>query len=203
MDQTTRFELKKEPRQARARATVDAIVAAAAQVLVREGYARSTTNRIANRAGVSIGSLYEYFPGKEAVFAELRRREAAKWYARLVAEPRPVAPRDVIRHLVVGRVDYVRADLKTYVALETEIPRRATADLELEVFEHFKALSTAYFRAHRDELRRFSDLDGLAEFLMRVVSSTIHDYALHAPDRLKDNKVIDAIIDMLERYLLR
>lgn len=60
---------RKLPRQARARATVDAIVEATAQVLLEDGYDRFTTARAAERAGVSVGSLYQYFPNKAALVA--------------------------------------------------------------------------------------------------------------------------------------
>jgi AcrR family transcriptional regulator len=56
---------RKTPRQARARATVDAIVLAAAPILRSDGPEALNTNRIAEVAGVSIGSLYQYFPNKE------------------------------------------------------------------------------------------------------------------------------------------
>src|SRR5882672_2193022 len=62
---------RRRPRQARAQATVEAIVKATARVLVEEGYDRASTNRIAQAAGVSIGSLYQYFPSKEALVAAL------------------------------------------------------------------------------------------------------------------------------------
>lgn len=68
--------MRKIPRQARAEATVEAVLEAAAQLLVSQGYDQTSTNQIAEHAGVSIGSLYEYFPGKEAVFAEIRRRQS-------------------------------------------------------------------------------------------------------------------------------
>jgi AcrR family transcriptional regulator len=55
---------RKTPRQARARATFDAILEAAARILVNEGYDRLNTNRIAEIAGVSVGTLYQYFPTK-------------------------------------------------------------------------------------------------------------------------------------------
>ena len=58
--------------------TVDAIVQAAAYILVRDGCAKLTTNRIAERAGVNIASLYQYFPNKEAILAELQRRHVAE-----------------------------------------------------------------------------------------------------------------------------
>ncbi|AUM13416.1 TetR/AcrR family transcriptional regulator [Ketobacter alkanivorans] len=71
MTKRQQFDLKekKSPRQARSKATVGAIIQASAQLLEEEGYAALTTNGVAERAGVSIGSVYEYFPGKEAIVA--------------------------------------------------------------------------------------------------------------------------------------
>src|SRR5213082_1988183 len=73
---------RKRPRQDRSKATVDAILTATARILMADGYDRASTNRIALAAGVSVGSLYQYFPSKEALVAALvenhlgRMREA-------------------------------------------------------------------------------------------------------------------------------
>ena len=68
-----RLNPRKTPRQSRSQATCAAILEAAARILETEGGHGLTTNHIAALAGVSIGSLYQYFPGKEAVLAELIR----------------------------------------------------------------------------------------------------------------------------------
>ncbi|HEX3917772.1 MAG TPA: helix-turn-helix domain-containing protein [Caulobacteraceae bacterium] len=65
----------REPRQARSRATWEAIVEAAAQILERHGPEALTTNAVAERAGVSIGTLYQYFPDKQAILIAAARRE--------------------------------------------------------------------------------------------------------------------------------
>jgi AcrR family transcriptional regulator len=68
---------RKSPRQRRSTATVDTILEAAARILEANGLDALTTNAVAERAGVSIGSLYQYFPGKAAILAELIRRQRA------------------------------------------------------------------------------------------------------------------------------
>ncbi|RVB24886.1 TetR/AcrR family transcriptional regulator, partial [Mesorhizobium sp. M7A.F.Ca.CA.004.05.1.1] len=66
--------MRKAPRQQRSRATVDTIVEAAARVLARRGWAHFTTNETASAAGVSVGSIYQYFPNKLALAEEIRKR---------------------------------------------------------------------------------------------------------------------------------
>ncbi len=70
-------EARKRPRQQRSRATVEAICVAAARVLASDGYARASTNRIAEVAGVSVGSLYQYFPNKDALVLAVAADHAA------------------------------------------------------------------------------------------------------------------------------
>ena len=72
-----RFTPRKSGQQSRARETVEAIVQASRLLVSREGLERLTTNRIAELAGVSVGSLYQYFPGKDAVVHALLERIAA------------------------------------------------------------------------------------------------------------------------------
>lgn len=66
--------LKKEPIQGRAQRTLDTLLEAAAQFIERDQEDKFTTNRIAERAGFSIGTLYQYFPNKEAILLALARR---------------------------------------------------------------------------------------------------------------------------------
>ncbi|MET8054041.1 MULTISPECIES: TetR/AcrR family transcriptional regulator [unclassified Streptosporangium] len=96
---------RKHPRQQRSRETVAAILEAAAQLFQRHGYADTTTNKIAERAGVSIGSLYQYFPNKDALLVALAEHyltqsaeQVIQVFAR-AAEHRPPLP-DLLADLV-------------------------------------------------------------------------------------------------------
>ncbi len=73
--QSPRISSRKQPKQARSAELVATILQAATQVLAKEGAARFTTARVAERAGVSIGSLYQYFPNKAAILFRLQRDE--------------------------------------------------------------------------------------------------------------------------------
>ena len=73
-----RVKVRKVPHQERSKVMVDAILEAAAQVFAELGYARATTNKIAERAGVSVGSLYQYFPNKDSLIASLHEVHHAK-----------------------------------------------------------------------------------------------------------------------------
>ena len=197
------YELRKTPTQARARATVEALLDAGAQVLIDQGYAKANTNLIAETAGVSIGSLYEYFPGKEAIFAELRRREGLKTYAELITEPRPERPTVVLRHLVTTYINRYRDHHQLLVALENEVPRYAVADMEQQVHNDYMPLSDTFLQDHRSELRLRNRVPFVSEYLVRVVTSTVRDYAKFAPMRLSDPELAETIIDMLGRWLLK
>lgn len=90
---TPRISSRKQPKQARSAELVSAILEAAIQVLAKEGAQRFTTARVAEKAGVSVGSLYQYFPNKAAILFRLQsdewRETSAMTAAILGDETRP------------------------------------------------------------------------------------------------------------------
>jgi AcrR family transcriptional regulator len=97
MAKSARTERRK-PRQARARGTCDAIFEAAAQILEREGERAFNTNRLAERAGVSVGTIYQYFPDKEAILVAMSRAEQQRIAAENVRiAARPLSHNDMLR----------------------------------------------------------------------------------------------------------
>ncbi|CAD9217278.1 Transcriptional regulator, TetR family [Burkholderia cenocepacia] len=97
---------RKAPRQRRSVATVDAIVEAAARILERDGFDGYTTNAVAALAGVSIGSLYQYFPNRDALTAALVERESAHLLDDVDRAAALSSCDDVLRMLVRGAVTH-------------------------------------------------------------------------------------------------
>jgi AcrR family transcriptional regulator len=119
------FKPKKWPRQARSKASFDAMIEAAAQLLSAAPYDELTTNRIAERAGVSIGTLYEFFPNKETIVAVL----AARRMDRLVANLQGALPATAglgayegVAHILNVAVSGMAAERDLYHALLRQIP---------------------------------------------------------------------------------
>jgi AcrR family transcriptional regulator len=108
-----RWRPRREPVQGRSRETVGYILEAAAQLFGESGYAKTTTNRVAERAGVSIGSVYQYFPNKEALLLALAERHLDEARADGTAALRRLrgedpTPEEFLRAFVDNIVDFHR-----------------------------------------------------------------------------------------------
>lgn len=190
------------PKQARAKATVTAVLDASARVLVDVGYAKSNTNLIAETAGIGVGSLYEYFPGKEAIYAELRRREGAKTSAMVFDGMPPQSPLAALDHLVARYLSRYRNDHALLVALENEVPTFAVADAEQVLFNEFVALSKGFLSAHKEQLKPKASAEFIAEFLFRSVCSMVVEYAKYSPKQLSNPQLANSIVEMIAGWLL-
>ena len=120
-------EPRKLPRQRRSRATVEAILDAAAEALVRHGYKGATTSVIAQRAGVSVGTLYQYFPNRDAVGAALvlramERVEASMQRALSECVARRLAGQEGTEHLLLTGLDVLVAERAVFARLGLEAP---------------------------------------------------------------------------------
>ncbi|MEZ4442363.1 MAG: TetR/AcrR family transcriptional regulator [Polyangiaceae bacterium] len=118
---------RKRPRQARARATVEAILEATARILVRRGWAGTTTNHVAECAGVSVGTLYEYFPSKEALVHALVTRHLDEAEARLSAlasglATEPPSLEGLVRAIVATMLELHEAAPRLHRVLFDEVP---------------------------------------------------------------------------------
>jgi len=119
---------RREPQQHRSRQTVEAMLDAVERVLRSHGIDAVTTNRIAEAAGVSIGSVYQYFPDKRAIFTALHGRhvtEVSQAIERALAESASSSFEDFARSLVEGLVDAHARDPKLHEIISGAVPESA------------------------------------------------------------------------------
>ncbi|WP_445152437.1 TetR/AcrR family transcriptional regulator [Baekduia sp. Peel2402] len=194
---------RKAPRQARSRLTVEALLDAAAQVFERHGYAAGTTNRIAERAGVSIGSLYQYYPNKDAILVALVEQHldegtaaAGSVLAALVAD---VPPADVgMRRLVEAMVALHRDRPALHRVLFEEAPRPPALRRRLEELEETVTAAVAAYLRASDATDRDPEL--AARMVVRVVETVTHELVLRPRGVPVDAHVDEAVV-LLTRYL--
>jgi AcrR family transcriptional regulator len=198
-------EPRKEPRQERARATVDAILAATARILVKEGYDRASTNKIAEAAGVSVGSLYQYFPSKEALVAALIERHSQEMMRCLEEKALTTEPgtplRVVVRDVVEAMVEAHRVDPKLHRVLMEQVPRVGALKRISEIDDRALELIRAYLEMRRAEVRP-RNLK-LASFLLAsLVEAVTHGAVLLHQEYLAEEMLVDETTDIICRYLL-
>lgn len=179
---------RKNASQARSRATVAALVEATARILVRDGFDQASTNRIADEAGVSIGSLYQYFPSKEALVAAViahHNRDLMRVVrqAMALAEGEPIAIG--IGRLVSAAIEAHRIDAKLHRVLAEQTPRVGALE-GIELFHRDAyGLFRAYLEDHRDQLRGL-DLNLAAFICVTSIEALTHNAVIHQPDLLTD-----------------
>jgi len=154
---------RRTPKQRRARLTVEAILDAVVRILKREGVGAVTTNRIAEVAGVSVGSVYQYFPNKGAIFLSLHRRHVEnvdRVIQATLVEHSSSPLEGLVRALVEAMVEAHRSDMELHDLLSTEVPHRGggTRDFALRLQGAFR-LAVA---SRQQELRKNRDLDMVA-----------------------------------------
>ena len=195
---------RKQASQERSRATVDALIEATARILVREGFDKASTNRIAEEAGVSIGSLYQYYPSKEALVAAVidrHNQELMRVVRAALAKVAALPIAQAVRKIVAVAIDAHRIDPKLHRVLAEQIPRTG----RLEKVEPFKreyyALFRDYLEGHRDKLRNV-DL-GLAAFVcVTSIEALTHTAVLHRPGILSD-EAVGTLVDEATRLVIR
>jgi AcrR family transcriptional regulator len=194
--------MRKAPKQARSRATVEFIIQAAARVLGRQGWARFTTNEVAEAAGVSVGSLYQYFPNKHALVDAIMQRhfDAVLAVLRGVDASRHGSSRKA-EELVRGMIAVHQIDPALHRVLLEEMPSRGKLkaihdEFKVESLRRYQALIAASTK------RRESACDEIAaQVLSAAVKGVIHDATINGTLELQTLK--DELMDLVSGFLLK
>ncbi len=203
MPRQVRTTPRKRPRQARSRATVDAVLEATARVLVRRGFDGLTTNLVADAAGVSIGSLYQYFPNKEALVGALIEKHVEDMTSLCLSEltrvaqlAMPQAIRCVIELMI--RAHAVEPEL--HRVLTEQVPRVGRMARLLEIDARMQRMVAGLLAARRAELA-ITDPELAAFVLVSSIEAITHRAALSSAELLCDPRLLDETCTMVRRYL--
>ena len=191
-----KLSLRKQPRQERGRATVEAILQAATYILVRSGWDALTTNAVAERAGVNISSLYQYFPNKESIVSELRRRHGERISACSAPAEDSIA-HDALVRTVGHAVEVYRDNAELFRAFE-ELPRRGR-QRAADSHQPGEALLLPTMRSSSTQ----SNAE-LAAFIARTAADAVlREVTWSQPELLSDPRLVEEIALLLGRYLDR
>jgi AcrR family transcriptional regulator len=201
--QERRLAPRKLPKQTRSRESVEAILQAAAQVFERHGYAAGTTNRIAARAGVSVGTLYQYFPNKDAILVALVREHLEEGTAALQPQLRSLSAGARFEDLLPGIVDAMVALHSTAPGLhrvlfeETKLPRSLRAELET-LEDQLVELAAASLAA--DPSTAFGDPRLRARIVIATIEALTHRLVLRPAQGAKPEDLAREITRLVRAY---
>jgi AcrR family transcriptional regulator len=195
---------RKQAKQERSRAMIDAILEATARVVSKAGLHQATTNHIAEVAGVSIGSLYQYFPGKEALLAALIEREAQHDLAAMRAVFAACAHLPLAQAIAQGvsaLVERHGRDPALYRWMLTYVPALGQHPKVRAVAAEGRAILRDVLGARRHELAPEVEPALAAMILGSAVEAAIHTAIFERPEALSDGTLATALERLCARYL--
>ena len=202
MAPTDRFQARKQPRQARSIETRQRVLDAAAHIFSVHGYAAGTTNRIAAAADMSIGSLYQYFPNKDAIVSALTDAHVdagAALLAQRAAAGLPAGLTDTLRLFVRATIDNHRSDPALHRVLFEEAPRSPALLARLREAEQRAIAGTAELLRVHPEVTA-ADPVLAARITVATIESLVHRLITQPLDA---QQLEDEIVGMLAGYLAR
>lgn len=179
------------------------ILDAATRVLSREGYDQASTNRIAEVAGVSIGSVYQFFPNKEAIFAALRQRYLEELRAVFQAEIprlRSLTERESLRLGLELVLRARRQNPRLQRALDEQLPFAVSSDRSFDrlcgelALERLKGLPAAV---------RPPNLEMAARMSVAVLDAVTRMASVQYPEYLESEDFLDEATELLWRFVFR
>jgi AcrR family transcriptional regulator len=201
MAPSDRFRPRKQPKQDRAAQTRQRILDSAAHIFAEYGYSAGTTNRIAEGAGLSIGSLYQYFPNKDAILHALMDAHVdagAKLLAERTSGGLPERLDDALRVFVRATIDNHRDNPRLHQVLVEEAPRAPAFLSRLHDLETLMVDAAAGFLDEHPAVHANGRLT--ARVVVATIESLVHRL-IASPDPVDPQRLEDEIVVMLTGYL--
>lgn len=194
---------RKRPVQERSHATVEAILLAASQVLVDQGYAKLTTTQVAERAGVSVGTLYQYYASKDALVYAIAELHFARVTGAVLAAMRESSG-SALESRVAALLEALLASKAEEGALgnalHTALIELGAENLFRKNLAAFQRLVLAVLTEHREEIAA-QDLELCAFVTVRAVEGVMSALVLESPRKLRDPVIRSALVRLVLGYL--
>lgn len=182
---------------------VDTLVQAAAQVFSQEGFDGASTNSVAERAGVSIGSLYQYFPNKLALLEAVNESYIiGLWItaSRACRNAHKLPWLDALRSIVAAKVDYHIKDRRLFGVLQNELPASFPTGADgIRTRQLLEKELRDFLLAHQTTIR--IDVDRAVHMLPVVGKGIIATMFLSNPEDLMGDRIVDEVTKVLNHYL--
>lgn len=193
---------RKQPQQARSTELVAAILEAAVQVLAKEGAQRFTTARVADKAGVSVGSLYQYFPNKAAILFRLQSDEWRQTFEMLrdILEDRRDPPPQRLRRLVHAFIQSECDEAEVRGALDDAAPLYRDAPEARAARKAIDGTMAAFLREAAPQSSEAARVRA-AELISRTIAALGKDFSSRPRAATEIAAYADAVADMLCAYL--
>lgn len=191
------------PRQNRSRALVDAILEATARVLSERGYAGTNTNLVAERAGVSVGSVYQYFPNKDSLITALHERHAVEMHTAMETVLAGTTSPGLLQRLAAIVHAWLAAHQvapELHQVLEKEFPFFDAPSDQSAADQSIHCRIRQLLEEHRDEVVQ-EDLNLATWMVLRTMESLIHAAVIPPGTPHPIQKTEQAIVEMLIGYL--
>jgi len=195
---------RKPPQQSRSRATVSAILDATIRILDREGNEAFTTTHVAEVAGISIGTLYQYFADRDAILDALQDREfsrATELMDAVLADATHQSAADLARSVVGGLQRLYEAAPGLHRLLVIEGLRVTPTD-RVQAFDLRIVQRVRTFLVATELPIRRTNVDAAAFVTFHAVRATMLARLLEAPRGLDDRAFVDEVVDLVVRYLV-
>lgn len=195
------FKPLKMPTQARSRLTYQSILEATAYILIEDGYAHLTTNHVAERAGVSIASLYQYFPNKESLVVTLHHEHAQSTRAQIqqaFVNAENASLENLVDIFVDAMINVHSIEPELHRVFQTEIPRLLKSEIIQEGNDEFIAVLMKLTQYATDSLEAQKNL---AWVIRTMTHSVIHQALMDRPDDLISGQLGQELKDILLRLL--
>lgn len=194
---------RKEPNQERAKETVEIIVEATAHILEKEGFEKTSTNKIAVKAGVSIGSLYQYFPTKDAIFSFMMDRyvkDQTRMVNKILEDTQHANLKETLHAVISAILETKKKEVRFNKMFAQKLMSFAKYEALNSQDENLIELFKHHLKPYWKEIRT-DNIDLTLYFTIQTVKCLPLALMFQNKFELRDPRVLDELVQLTYSYL--